>query len=57
MMPEYDHIWFWRSNELRRIDRKGHRCRVLVRGFALAMTRLANAPLGLRSFLLCLRPF
>lgn len=26
-------------------------------GFALAMTRLANAPLGLRSFLLCLRPF
>lgn len=26
-------------------------------GFALAMTRLANAPLGLRSFLLRLRPF
>jgi len=26
-------------------------------GFALAITRLANAPLGLRSFLLYLRPF
>lgn len=30
-MGDFDHIWYWRPNELRRIDRKGQRCRVLVR--------------------------
>jgi len=29
---EFDHIWWWRANEFRRIDRKGQRCRVLIRG-------------------------
>lgn len=30
-MP-FDHVWFWKPNALRPIDRKGQRCRVLVRG-------------------------
>jgi hypothetical protein len=28
----FDHVWFWLPNPMRRIDRKGQRCRVLVRG-------------------------
>jgi hypothetical protein len=28
----FDHIWFWRANWMRRIERKGQRCQVLVRG-------------------------
>lgn len=31
-MRLFDHIWFWKTTELRRVDRKGERCRVLVRG-------------------------
>lgn len=28
----FDHIWFWKASWMRPIDRKGQRCRVLVRG-------------------------
>ena len=28
-MSDYDHVWFWRK---KLPDRKGQRCRVLVRG-------------------------
>jgi hypothetical protein len=28
----FDHVWYWRANWMRRIERKGERCRVLVRG-------------------------
>lgn len=27
----FDHIWYWQPNEFRRINRKGQRCRVLIR--------------------------
>jgi hypothetical protein len=29
---DFDHIWYWKRNEFRRIDRKGQGCRVLIRG-------------------------
>ena len=28
--PAFDYIWFWKPTVMRPIDRKGHRCRVLV---------------------------
>lgn len=31
-MSEWDHIWFWKFSPMRPIDRKGQRCRVVVRG-------------------------
>lgn len=31
-MMDYPLIWFWKANDMRRVDRKGQRCRVLVRG-------------------------
>lgn len=30
-MSEWKYIWFWRASWWRPIDRKGQRCRVLVR--------------------------
>ena len=31
-MGAFDHIWFWKPNAMRTVDRKGQRCRVLARG-------------------------
>jgi len=28
----FDQVWYWKKSALRTIDRKGQRCRVLVRG-------------------------
>ncbi len=28
----FDHVWYWHPKPWRPIDRKGERCRVLVRG-------------------------
>lgn len=28
---EYDHVWYWKPSAMRVVDRKGQRCRVLVR--------------------------
>ena len=28
----FDHVWYWHPKPWRPIDRKGQRCRVLVRG-------------------------
>ena len=28
----FDHVWYWRAQPMRPIDRKGQRCRVLVSG-------------------------
>lgn len=29
---KYDHVYFWGKTKMRPLDRKGQRCRVLVRG-------------------------
>lgn len=28
----FDYVWFWKQSWMRPIDRKGQRCRILVRG-------------------------
>lgn len=32
MSAPFGWVWFWRTNFMRPIDRKGQRCRVLIRG-------------------------
>ena len=31
-MIDYPYIWFWNPSPMRTVNRKGQRCRVLVRG-------------------------
>ena len=32
LLAPFDHVWNWRKNAMRTVDRKGELCRVLARG-------------------------
>ena len=31
-LPRYDYVWTWKPSSMRPMNRKGHRCRILVYG-------------------------